>query len=346
MSAPRDNRAQVIEQASEWMVRLQDPQLPDADLEAWLGWMEASPDHAKAFDDLGHLWNLAGSLTSADVLAARDAAAVARPVAPAAMAHSMATRPTQAPRSRSRRRWLAGVAAGLALMVAGGYLWHRAPAVAPAIEIATDIGERRHVVLEDGSAVDLDASSKVRVSYRADERHLTLLQGRAFFTVAHDPARPFTVAARDVISVALGTRFSVAMGPDDSIAVTVSDGRVQVNQSGEPGSTRRVVERDQRLRALQGKNLSTPLAVDSLLALGWMQGRMTYQDEPLLSVLADINRYSRVPVRLDDPSLGKVKVTGLWDSTRTDYWIEGLASVLGLKVVRGPDSIVLTRPPR
>lgn len=332
MNVPlNEDRAGSVEQASEWLVRLQDPQLSEADLDAWLTWMEASPEHARAFDDLARLWDLAGSLDPKSILAARTAAEASPPPV------SRARRPE---RRQRRWRWLAAAAAVLVVVLVGGLFWQTTQPV------STAVGERRHLVLEDGSTIDLDASSAVRVTYRADGRHLALLRGRAYFSVAHDPSRPFRVVAGDVVSVALGTRFGVDLRADRSVAVTVAEGRVQVDQSDQPDAWQRVIGHDQQLRVTSGQTTPSPQTIDSEMALDWRQGHMIYKDEPLANVIADLNRYSRVPVRLQDPALGSVKVTGLWDSTHTDRWIDGLARVLGLDVVRQGDGIVLTRPAR
>jgi transmembrane sensor len=54
-----------------------------------------------------------------------------------------------------------------------------------------------------------------------------------------------------------------------------------------------------------------------------------------------LNRYSRIPLRLEDASMGKLLVTGRWDSASIDNWVEGLARALHLQVVRQRDVILL-----
>src|SRR5262249_48752845 len=63
--------------------------------------------------------------------------------------------------------------------------------------IATDRGERREVVLDDGSVVQLDPQTQLKVRYANDLRQIQLASGRAVFRVAKDPTRPFLVSSGD-----------------------------------------------------------------------------------------------------------------------------------------------------
>ncbi|MFB2350973.1 FecR family protein, partial [Priestia megaterium] len=83
----------------------------------------------------------------------------------------------------------------------------------------------------DGSRLRLDADSRARVRLSAERRDVELLEGRAFFDVAHDAARPFVVKAGATSVRALGTRFEVGRtGP--AVEVTLVEGKVQVEDAG------------------------------------------------------------------------------------------------------------------
>ena len=69
----------------------------------------------------------------------------------------------------------------------------------------TAVGERRAISLEDGSTIELNTNSRVRVRLARGERRLWLEKGQAMFAVAPDKARPFLVTAGDTTVRALGT---------------------------------------------------------------------------------------------------------------------------------------------
>src|SRR6185312_13630366 len=121
---------------------------------------------------------------------------------------------------RGATLWIA--AALVVAIVAGGVWRYYVPRA-----YVTGVGERRVVSLSDGSQVSLDAATEVDVRYLGDRRQLWLKRGRAAFTVAKDPLRPFSVAAADKVVVATGTRFSVEL-LHDQVHVVLYQGHVAV----------------------------------------------------------------------------------------------------------------------
>ncbi|HEY0437444.1 MAG TPA: FecR domain-containing protein, partial [Phenylobacterium sp.] len=120
-------------------------------------------------------------------------------------------------------RWIVpatgtALAAGLALAVM--------PAITSSPTVtayATGKGQHRHVVLQDGSTIDLDAETKLSVALSGRERRVTLGDGQAIFDVAHDANRPFVVQAGQRFVRDIGTQFDVRQRPDQ-LTVTVARG--------------------------------------------------------------------------------------------------------------------------
>jgi len=351
-------RMLAVEQASQWLVRLQDDAVSDADLEAWGDWM-AQPQNARAFDDISALWEATASLSSESLQQA--VAARAEGVSPSSPAPQSTVAPAPAAATRSvthsvtysrrRKPWLAAaaIAASCALVAVGVFKLLPGTTPADVQQWTTAKGERRELQLADGSRVVLDADSQLRVAFADGHRDLQLQRGRAHFAVAHDPARPFRVQAGGIVSQAIGTRFSVAHTQTDQIAVVVDEGRVRVSEraatesgAAGPAATHSLnLVRNQRVRYGALSGLQGPQPVNADLAGAWKEGSVIYQREPLASVVEDLNRYSRIPLRLEDSSMGGLLVTGRWESASVDTWVEGLAKALHLEVVRKPDVILL-----
>src|SRR4029077_5426176 len=74
---------------------------------------------------------------------------------------------------------------------------------------ATALGEQRSLALSDGSTVQLDSLSKIRIRYGEHDRPVVLLQGQALFHVAKDTTRPFIVDIGQTRVRAVGTQFDV-----------------------------------------------------------------------------------------------------------------------------------------
>jgi transmembrane sensor len=270
---PKLNR-QILEEASEWFV---DFRVGDADATArahFDEWLRRSPEHIRAYWEIAKTYvelpdqSDFGKLDVAALIAyARSDDNVVplnagtQPNRPHGMAAVDASGQAQAAELaempvpyRLPRRRLAAAAAACALLAsaAGGLLWHtnRFPTY------STDIGERRSLTLADGSAVDLNARSSIRIEFSNAERRVELLHGQALFQVAKDKHRPFIVRTADASVRAIGTQFDVYRKAAGT-TVTVLEGEVAVystarqdmNQSGSafppPGS------------------LTTPSALDS-----------------------------------------------------------------------------------
>jgi len=90
-------------------------------------------------------------------------------------------------------------------------------------------GKEKSIQLADGSLIVLGDNSEV--TYRepfTDKRDITLT-GKAYFKVAHDEKRPFTVTSGDVSTTVLGTEFSIAAFSNTShIIIRLYEGKVVV----------------------------------------------------------------------------------------------------------------------
>ena len=125
----------------------------------------------------------------------------------------------------------------LVLVIAGAIWWQ-----AEHFPIyATEIGERRSITLADGSTVDLNARSRVRIEFSKKERRVDLLDGQALFQVTKDKNRPFIVSSGDATVRAVGTQFDVYRRTN-STTVTVLEGRVAVYSTAHVESTAPVPE--------------------------------------------------------------------------------------------------------
>jgi ferric-dicitrate binding protein FerR (iron transport regulator) len=115
------------------------------------------------------------------------------------------------------------VAATVVLLVATGI-------VLPKIRgqvIETERGERRQVVLSDGSVLQVDPETRLRVKFADEVRQVFLEHGRALFHVAKNAHRPFLVQADGTTVRAVGTAFGVEEQAQ-GVIVTVAEGKVAV----------------------------------------------------------------------------------------------------------------------
>ncbi|SFK82907.1 transmembrane sensor [Methylocapsa palsarum] len=182
------------------------------------------------------------------------------------------------------------------------------------------------MTLEDGSHAHLNAQSAITVSYTASQRRLELLKGEAWFDVASDPARPFTVAAAGGTIIALGTAFDVAL-EDNGARVTVAKHRVSVSSGGQTV----IVEEGQESSFDENAAALAPASVNAAWITAWRRGKLIVEDEPLGAVIAALGHYHRGYVICLHSEICTRRVTGVFGLGEPLVSLEEIEKSLGLR---------------
>lgn len=233
---------------------------------------------------------------------------------------------------RSGQRWGLATAAGLILVVGGG-LYVQSREDGTQIAAASDAaGERQ---LPDGSKVLLLGGAQIETQFTTGRRVIVLTGGAARFEVAHDPARPFTVVAGRSETTALGTIFEVDMrkGPP---RIRLIRGLVEVRSSGGGAA----------LRLAPGQSAEVPAEgpkIAGMMVSPVPTGLLAADNLPLGSVLDSANKVNARPVRLADPALAALPVSGRFDLADSGALARKLAAAFGLAVDERPDEIILAK---
>lgn len=196
---------------------------------------------------------------------------------------------------------------------------------------ATAAGQRQSLELADGSRITLEGASRLEVSWHLRSRQVELHAGQALFDVAPARYRPFRVKAGPAEVQVVGTRFNLDRQADN-LRVTVSEGRVAVR--GTADSTQLGAGDQVLVRAGQ---LEPKRRVDVARFTAWQDGRLVFQRTPLREVLAALQRYRAAPIHLDDPALGELTVSGVFDSRQPERLLALLPRILPVALTSAPD---------
>lgn len=211
---------------------------------------------------------------------------------------------------------------------------------------STIVGEVRPIKLEDGSRVTLDTDSLLSIDFSSTERRLRLIRGRARFEVAHE-RRPFRVAAGLGVITARGTIFDVRVEADKVVSVQLLRGAIDVNTKAK-ATHPLLLPQVQHLRPGQGTSYTDQFAtaqpIERLSDTRWPSSRAEFDDVPLGEVIIEANRYSLVPIELEEDHLAKLKVSGVFSLRHTQNVAEKLAHLFNLRVSREPYRILLSKP--
>ncbi|MCU7373254.1 FecR domain-containing protein [Paucibacter sp. O1-1] len=312
--------------AADWIAERdrQGGRLPaerQAELEAWLS---AATAHRVAFLRLDQAWQ------RADRLRALQGAAPVFTPPPAPRGWAWAARPP-----------LRHAAAGLGLATLALVLGLNFGKPTQTQNYATERGQRESVTLTDGSKLTLNTATQLRTEVTPQARQVWLERGEAFFDIAHDAKRPFVVHAGKQTVTVLGTKFSLYRD-GDKLRVAVLEGRVQVQaEQNRPA----VLTRADTALADAGNLLLTKLSPQQLTAsLGWLQGKLVFNEVSLAEAARQFNRYGRKQLVIKDEAASRIVIGGVFDAANVEAFARLLHAGFGLQVQVQNEEIQISSP--
>lgn len=298
--------------AAEWLLRQEQGLTPheEAKLQQWLA---EDPAHLKAWQDFGGISLLLDQLPGAGTDALRRQ--VRRPKA------------TLWQRCSRFVPQMAMVSCAMVVMVCS-LLWFDARQPLYQQTFTTARGQLFSKELPDGSTIELDTDSRLQVTLYQNRREAVLLQGQAMFHISKNPERPFHVLTEAAQITVLGTEFAVR-NISGQVSVAVQEGRVRVT----PAAKTPVI-------LLAGDSLSLseagavqknpPSAVGS-----WRSGRISFDNTPLSEALAEFERYTPTGLQLNDPALGRLRISGSFEVEKFQQFTRALPQVLPVHISSG-----------
>jgi transmembrane sensor len=320
----RKLNTQISEEAAEWFIEFRTGELDAAARRSFDAWVRSSPEHLRAYLEIAAIWNEGHALDGAhkhdpQVLVERARAQDALiPLAEWRESKDPVRRASFF--SRPRQRAIALMAMCL-MLAAALFVWL---AIERAPTFVTDVGEQRSVRLPDGSTVELNSRSRVRVRFSDEARLVELLEGQALFRVAKNTARPFIVRSHDTQVRAVGTQFDVYRKPSGTV-VTVVEGKVAVfnpgsNQVAETRAHSGVLLSAGDQLILAPKSHPQPARVNTAAAIAWTQRRLVFESTPLTDVAEEFNRYSTRKLIVEDSASSPLRLSGVFE-TDPDFLI-------------------------
>lgn len=323
--------ADVYDVAATWHERRAEPGWSAAEEDALVAWLEADPEHARAYADMAEVGDI--------VDAAGANGELAFEMAQARRAFSQG----RAQRSRRSIGLLAAGVAGLAVLLgAGGWLWSH-EAVAEATYAAAS-GHRTAIVLADGSRVALDSGAEIRARLGKADRRIELTRGRAFFDVAHDPDRPFEVTGGGHVVRAIGTAFEVDVASAGvPFRVALLQGRIRVRDA-ETGARASELSPGQVLVADKA-GAERVSSTDVAAATAWREGRLVLRNETLEAAAAELNRRGGRRILVEGAAKA-LRLSGAYSGGDPQTFARAIAAVHGLIVSQASDGAIVLSPAR
>lgn len=350
-------RPDLAAEASAWFIEFRCDDAIPAVRARFEKWLRRSPEHIEAYLEVAAGWSELPTSDPEHRIDIQALVAAARNSADEnVIPFEQVSHTHQATRRYARRRILMASLASIAAAI-GLTVWlfplHKNT-------YSTSIGEQRTLVLADGSTVILNARTTIKVHMTKRVREISLLRGQAFFHDVDEPDRSFIVRSGKTTVRALGTQFDINKKPKGMV-VTVVQGRVAV---AEPpiqsyakvppvrtkGRISSPVLHVQPVLATAGEqvtvlaqNIELPRHVDVSTAIAWVHKRLVFDNTPFVEVARQFNLYSTRRMVIADPSLKKLRISGVYSSADPQALIDFLRAQHTLHVTETPDEILVTR---
>lgn len=299
---------ETLEQAIQWSIRMtyNQPDLPTR--QAFEGWLASDASHRLAW---ARLQSLGGRFNGVPAGLARQAL-------------------DKLPEARLQRRQMLNL---LTLCTVSGTLAWTARDSAPwqrlVADHSTGVGEHRSWMLSDGSLLELNTDSAVRLHFDADARRVELLRGELYLASGADASsprqRPLHVLSAFGSFEALGTRFSVRQGPQ-SCRLGVSEGAVRLQPLTGAGA----VAQSGETWTLTGNSVQR-LPGSAEDAAAWRDGLLVARDMPLGELLGELGRYRSGYLGCES-RIAQRRISGNFNLDDTDATLAFIAQAHGLRL--------------
>ncbi len=329
MRAPMDDQDErqfhhpdaVTDQAIEWVLKLQAREADRSVLDAWLA---EGPDRNEALSRVLALYDCPALTVATAQTAAAPEAPVHRPDASIRMARQPRLLPLA---------FAASVAAALvAPLIGSDWL------LLLGADHTTAAGEVTTVSLPDGSRMQMNSQTAVELDFDEGRRAVRLLKGEAFFDVAHDTTRPFTVTGGYGTVKVTGTAFVVARESDSDI-VHLESGRITLTQDDEKAQPVQMMPG--QTAAVDNRQIVLQQGYDGESRLAWREGWIQVSAMPLRTALAEIGRHTDLRIVTLPSAVLDTPVSGSFRISAADAAIDSVATAAGAKVERLPGGILI-----
>jgi transmembrane sensor len=316
------NAADIKKEAGDWLERKDRSGWSEADESEFDAWLAQSAAHLIAYHRVAEAWKQAERL-----VALRGPSEVWRND------------------QRGTKPFLMRVAAAIAItaiFVVGGGAYFLTRSSGQTFE--TSLGGHKVVALSDGSHIELNTDTFVHVDLSSGQRMASLEKGEAYFEIAHDASRPFTVKVANHRITVLGTRFRVLDAPG-KVEVALLDGRVWFDTEAKdkhPQSA--LLSPGQVLVATaQGMSVTSQSARSLESDLSWRNGLLVFRHISLLDAANEYNRYNARKIVIANASVGKLTISGILPTKDLNAFAHMARTFFDIRVSENDREIVLSR---
>lgn len=352
----------ISEEAAQWLLASR-AGLDEPSRVAFVNWLRHSPAHVAEYMAMVQLDQEMKEAAAHEPLAtstlvqeAADEPAVV-PLRPGHVAKPR-TAETRGHAGSRRRRWpwIATATAAAAAIAVAAVVTRPTPPAPAGIVYNAGAAATRSIDLPDGSRIQLDRNSSIRVQFEEGKRDIAVIAGTMLIDVGHDSPAPLSVTLGRTVLRDIGTVFQVSTGPTGG-DVTVLSGRVDVLaprdrwpwQANTAQAQNVVAHLQGGQRATLGSDGSvTHLAPNADVSqdLAWLPAEIDFHDAPVAEVARRFNAYGQARVLIEDDTVASTHISGRFHARDPAGFVAYLQTLPGIQVRRDAEGVHVLRRPR
>lgn len=315
MSQSQTTQRDILRSAASWYALLRSEDVTEQQWRDHEAWVQADPAHWQAWQQVEQLRDQLQSVPGS------------------AAFNALRIKQREGHSRRTVLRGFAMLATGAAL---GSLAWQRAPVDAWMANHRTGTGERRKLILSDGTQLTLNTSTALDVMDTPTARLIRLYEGEIHIRTEKSGAVQAGTGTLQVhtgqgMVIPLGTVFTVRT-QEAATEVTVIEDEVELIPVSGGGRARRLVAGEQGRMGVADVTVSkAPVQVDS-----WTRGLLVAVDWPLSRLVSELGRYRTGLLRCD-PAVAGLRVSGTFPVDDTGRALQAIANALPVRIDRLTD---------
>ncbi len=208
--------------------------------------------------------------------------------------------------------------------------------------VTTDFGERKEVVLKDGTSVILNANSQL--SYDLDKPRVVFLKGEAYFEVTKKvrTGASFIVHTQDLSIRVLGTVFNVN-NRNGMTEVFLEEGKINLEIEDSDINTIEMTPGDLVTYSKSTNKLSDVNKAIAIENTSWKDGTLVFKEALLKTVLDDLSEIYGVSFQIEDKTLEQKRISGGLPIKNLDIALETLRGIYGIEIKKQEKGYVISR---
>lgn len=315
-----EENSEHIANAVGWYIKLTSEDVSPADKQAWLDWINQSKQNKVAWDEIKSTLSKFQSI-------------------PSEIGMSVLNRNSNKV-DLDRRTTLKHFALFAAAALPTGFLLKDKLIRDFYYDYSTNVGERKQVVLADGSKVVLNTNSAVMVNYSSTQRTIRLHQGEMLITTGHENGfdKPMLIETTHGSVEPMGTRFNVRKF-DTFTRVSLYEGKLKITPKYNDVSFYMYAQEEVDLHTLN----VVPSAAELKLSDAWLNGYIEVNNIPLKILIDELARY-QPGLLVCHPDIQNITISGAYSIDDIGTSLNSLSQSFPIKIQRATRFLTLLLP--